>query len=115
MGVFTVFDATVASFATASSAIDLGQSHGQNYLIVPSMTSNSEVRLQASDTLSGTFRNVYHPAINSSTVAVNMYKIPSSVTNAIVEIPSGLRYLKVETTAVVSFSAAFRVICGGTY
>lgn len=115
MGVFVVYDATIASFATTSSAIDLGQSHGRNYLVVPTMTSASEVRIQAAESMAGTYRNVYQFPVNSSTVAVNMFKINSGTSNAIVEMPASLRFVKVETTAIVSFSAAFKIICGGTY
>lgn len=115
MAVHVVYDATIASFATTSSAIDLSASYNKNYLIVPTMTSGSEVRIQAAESMSGTYRNVHMFPVNSSTVAVNMFKIPSSVTNAVVEMPAGLRFVKVEVTAVVSFSAGFKIICGGNY
>lgn len=115
MGVYQSFDASIASFSSLSNAVDLSMSHGKNFLVIPSMTSNSEVYLRAADSMAGTYRAVYHPPINSSTVAVNRFIVPSAITNAVVEIPNGLRYVKVETSATVSFTAGFQIICGGTY
>lgn len=111
-GPSAVFTTSVASGATASSAIDLQRSWGSAYLAIQSMISNSELRLQASDALDGTYRQVYHPAINSATVANNIYKILSSVTSAMVPIPAGLRYLKVEQTATADSGQSYKIICG---
>jgi len=108
----TVFPATVASFATSSSEVDLGCSWGQVYLEIPTMTSNTQVHIQGASETGGTFRRVKQPPLNSSTVGTNDFAIHSSATNCLVPIPSGLRFLKVETSAVVSFTAAFKIICG---
>lgn len=111
-GVSQYFEATVDSFATSSSEVDLGRAFPTAYLVIPTMTSNTAIHIQGCEESGGTFRRVYHPSINSSTVTTNVFTIASATTNAIVPIPNALRYLKVETTATISFTAAFRVICG---
>lgn len=105
------FSVTMASGGTLSSEIDLANGWSKAHLVIPTMASNSEIRLKASSESGGTFRQVYHPPVNSATVAVNMFKIASGVTNATVEIPAGLRYLKVETTATIDSGLTFKVIC----
>ena len=112
-GAYVVHDATISSFSTSSdSEVDLGRVWQSVYLEIPTMTSNTQLHIQAAAASGGEFRRVYHPSLNSSTVGVNPFAITSSVTNSIVPIPSGFRYIKVETTAVVSFSAGFNIICG---
>ncbi len=110
-GANAVYEATIASFATASSALDLGRSWDKVYLLIPAMTSQTALHIQASETSSGTFRRVYHTTVNSATVATNVYTIASAVTNAFVPIPAGHRFMKVEATAIISFSANFKIIC----
>jgi hypothetical protein len=56
---------------------------------------------------------VQHFPINSATVANNTYTILSSVTNAIVPIPAGLRYVKVERTATADSGHSYVILCGG--
>jgi len=110
-GANAAYDVTIASFSSLSSAIDLGRTWQSVYLLIPSMTSQSQIFIQASDSATGTFRRVYMDPVNSSTAANNPWSVVSSITNAMVPAPVGLRYLKVETTATISFTAAFRVIC----
>jgi hypothetical protein len=112
-GSYLAFTTTVASAATASSAIDLGGAYGNCYLAIQSMTSNSQLHIQASDKLDGTYSRVQHFPINSATVANNTYTILSSVTNAIVPIPAGLRYVKVERTATADSGHSYVILCGG--
>lgn len=76
------------------------------------MTSNSQVHIQAADVSSGTFGRIVQKDPASAAATVD-FAIGSATTNRVVQIPAqGLRYLKVETTAVVSFAAAFQIICG---
>lgn len=111
-GVQATFQATMTSGATLTSEVKLSRSWQNMLLVIPSMTSNSEVRLQVSDTSGGTYRQLMHPAINSSTVGTNIYKIASSATNCAVPIPAGYQYIKIETTATVDSGTVFKVICG---
>lgn len=111
-GRFTYYPATVASFATSSSEVDLGGAYKTVYLEIPTMTSNTEIYIKAANSTGGTFRRVYHPTLNSSTVGTNVFAIHSSATGCIVPIPDNLRYLKVETAVVISFTASFNFLVG---
>lgn len=112
MGPFSAYSTTIASGATASAALDLQFGWGATYLVVPSMTSNTQIHIQSSDVATGTYRRVKHPSINSSTVTTNDFAIASSATNCVVPIPAGLRFVKIETTATVDSGQAFKVLCG---
>lgn len=113
-GVQRVYNATIASFATSSSEVDLGRSFQVIAIEVPTMTSNTAVCIQCADTSGGTFRRVAFASVGTSTVAANDVTIASAATNKVVVIPQPIpgRFVKVETTAIVSFSAAFKVVCG---
>jgi hypothetical protein len=103
----------MVSSASLTSAIDLARSWNSVFLEIVSMTSNSQIHIQASPTLSGTYRRVYQAPLNSSTVACNTFAIVSSVSNGFVPIPAALRYVKIETTATIDNSATvFRLHCG---
>lgn len=108
-----VHTTTVTSGATLTSATDLGQAWSAAWLCVQSMTSNSQLFLQASDSLAGTYRRVGFASIATSTVAVNEFSIPSSTTNAVIAIPQGLRYLKVEQTATANSGQIYKIIVSG--
>jgi hypothetical protein len=108
-GAHTKYRATMASGGTLTSEIDLGRAWGKVYLDPTGAA--SEVRLQAAASTGGTFRQVYHPSINSSTVGANIFKIPSSVSGGLIELPAGLRFIKVETTAAVADGGSFTLIC----
>lgn len=111
MAIVKAFAKTMASGATLTGMFDLSN-HGTvaNYLVVPTMNSNSQLHIQASED-GTTFRRIYHPSINSSTVGANLFAIPSSVTNSIIPIPNGFQYLKIEATATVDNGALFKIIC----
>ena len=100
---------TMASGGTLTSELDLGRSWKKVYIDPTGAT--SEVRLQAALKAGGTYRQVYQPSINSSTVGANIWKIPSSVSGGLIEMPAGLRFVKVETTATVANGCTFNVIC----
>lgn len=108
-GPITVHTVTMASAGTLSSEHDLGRSWKKVYLDPTGAT--SEVRIQAATASGGTYRQVYHPSINSSTVGANIFKIPSSVSGGLIEIPAGLQFIKIETTAAVANGATFKLIC----
>jgi|SRR3990172_1449216 len=112
MGAVVAFTKTMASAGTLTGEYDLGRSWENVYLVVPSMTSNSQIHIQASESTGGTYRRLYHPSINSSTVGTNVFAVPSAVTNAHIPIPNGFRYLKVETTATIDSACIFKIICG---
>jgi hypothetical protein len=110
-GAYVVHDATVSSFSTTSGEVELGRAWHSVYLEIPSMTSNSEIHIYGANESGGEFRRIYHPSLNSSTVGTNGFAVASAVSNGIVPIPAGTRYVKVATTATISFTAAFQIIC----
>lgn len=103
------FQVIMASGATLTSELDFGRSFAKVY--IDPTGAASEVRIQASNQTAGTYRQVYQPSINSSTVGANIFKIPSSVSGGFIEIPAGLRFIKVETTAAVANGLTFNLIC----
>lgn len=111
-GVVRSFQVTMASAGTLTAQVDLANAGSLGtYLEIPTMTSNSQVHIQAAIADSGTFRRIYHPTLNSSTVGTNVFAIVSGATNCVVPIPNGLRYMKIETTATIDNGCLFRIIC----
>lgn len=109
-GPLTSYSMTIASFATSSSGVDMGRGWKTMYLQIPTMTSQTQLYIQGSND-NVTFARVYFPLANATAPVASLFNIPSNVTSAIIPIPNGIRYMKVESTAVVSFTASFRVIC----
>lgn len=109
-GVATQYQVVIASGATLSAELDLGRAFSVLYLDPTGAA--SEVRLQVSRSSGGTYRQVYHPSINSSTVGANVLKIPSSVSGGMIPIPGGFRYMKVETTAAVAADVTIYMVAG---
>lgn len=111
-GAKSVFTATMVSGNTTTSAIDVARAWYSAYLEIPTMNSNTNIHIQGSADLTGTYRRIYHPPINSSTSGLNLFVIISGVTNAIVPIPGGVRFMKIETTATVDNGCVFKLHCG---
>lgn len=106
-----VYTVNLASNTTLTSALDISRAWRNVYLEIPTMTSGCDIYLQAADSATGTFRRVYSK-VNSATVA-NPWYILSSITQCLVDVPAGLRHLKVEiTTAMTATSVNFKVHCG---
>lgn len=109
-----VFDATISSFATSSSEVDLSKGWAHVALVIPAMTSNSAGYVQASDSNAsgGTYRRLVQKDPASAVASVD-FTVSSACTNRVVPVPgaAGMRYLKVETSAIVSFSAAYKIVC----
>lgn len=109
-GPLSKFEKTMASGGTSTGAIDLARSWKMVYLEIPSMTSNTQIYINASSD-DETYRYTYHPMSNAAAPTGNRFLINSAVTNAMVPIPNGFRYIKVETTATVDGSCLFKVVC----
>jgi hypothetical protein len=109
-GADAVFAATMASGGTLTAAADLGRAWGRVYLQIPSGTSNTQYYIKGSGD-NATFCRVYFDSLNSSTVGTNLYAIHSSLTGAIVPVPPGIQYLKVESTMLVADGATYKFIC----
>lgn len=109
IGALPVYQVTMASGGTLTSELNLQRGFRKLYLDPTGAA--SEVRIQAAIASGGTYRQVYHPSINSATVAASIFKIPSSVSGGLIEIPAGLQFIKIETTAAVANGLTFKVIC----
>lgn len=109
-----VYSFTIASGASTSEAIDLG-AHGWSYVNVQvgTMSTAAAIALQNSVDGGTSYYYVYHPTIQSATVATPQVFIASGVgTNGgICQIPvQGLNNIKFVATAVVSGGVAIKVI-----
>jgi hypothetical protein len=105
----TYFLASMVSGDSLSAALDLGRGYPTVYVEIASTPSQSEHQFRAAATLTGTYNTIYHPAINSSTVANNIYKVGSGVTGAAVPVPGGFRYMKVYATAAMTNGNVYKV------
>jgi hypothetical protein len=111
-GAWSPYLVSMASGDSLTSALDLGRAFPSVYVEIASTPSNCDHRILAAASLTATYNTVYHPAINSSTVAVNPYVIASGVTGAIVPIPGGFRFIKIFATAAMTNGATYKVYCG---
>jgi hypothetical protein len=111
VGIQRSFAVTMASGGTLTSALNLGKTFQKVYLDVPSMTSNSNIHIHAAASVSGTYRRVALPVIGTATIGHNTFTIGSATTNRVLEIPAGLQFIKIETTATCDSGQIFNVLC----
>ena len=108
-GPYAKFTGTIASGATISSEIDLGRTWKSVYL--DPTGASSAVRFQAAASSAGTYRQVYLPQPTTSTVQANIWTVSSAISGGMIQIPPGLRFFKIDTTASVANGLSFTVIC----
>lgn len=103
--------ASMASGATLSSEIDLTQAYDKVLVGIPTMTSGCNVLFQVSAISGGTYRQLYHEPIVSSTTPTKV-SVNSSVTQAYVPLSIlGARFIKIElSTAMTATSVRFDVV-----
>lgn len=108
----SVYRTSMASGATSTTAIDLQHSWSRIHLVIPTMTSGGDIYLLASDSLTGTYRRVFHDS-NTNSAVVGAHYFTSVVTNCIIPLHNvQLQYLKVElTTAAADQGFTFKFIC----
>lgn len=111
IGPAVAFTATLTTGSTSTSAIDLAGGYGKVMVGIPTMTSGCDHYFQVSDSSTGTFRRLYHPAdVANATPVVVTYA--SSVSNCYVPLDANARYLKIEvTTAASDTSHTYKLIC----
>ncbi len=110
-GAISVFTVSMATDATLTSAVDLGRAWKSVYLEIPSATSGTDVYPQVAVGSSSTFRRVYLP-VNSGTAQANVLVVKSSVTNCMVQLPSGFQHVKLEqSTATTGTPSTYKIIC----
>lgn len=108
-GLIKVYSQQLTSgVTTPTTGVDLGRAYASVYLQIPTMPSGSlQIKASADDV---TYFNVFNGAVNTATVAT--FIINSAVTNAIVPIPPGFRYYKVQNiSACTDVVCTFKFIC----
>lgn len=102
----------MASGATSTTAIDLEGGWNKIAIVIPTMTSGGDIYLQASDSLTGTFRRVFHDS-NTNSAVVGAHYFTSVVTNCIIPLHNvNVRFMKVElSTAAADQGFTFKFIC----
>ncbi len=102
------FSVGIASLVTLSSALDLSKSYRLASIVIPTMTSGTDVYIQGSDTLAGTYRRIYQMGATSVATAVF---VASTVTKCVVGLPIGCQFVKIElSTAMTATSAQFQIL-----
>lgn len=109
-GPMAVYTVTMASGGTLTGGADIARSYKNVFLEIPTMNSNTQLHVWGSSDNS-TFRRVYQPMQNSAAPTGALFTINSAVTGALVPIPNGIRYVKVESTATVDNGCVFKMIC----
>lgn len=111
IGAIKPFTITLASGITASSALDLGGGYNRVMVGIPTMTSGTDICIQASDSENGTFRRIYmEPKVDSSAPVV--FQVASSITNCFVPVNIAAQFLKIEfTTACEDSGHSFKILC----
>lgn len=114
-GADSVFQVTISG-TTFSPVVDLGAAWKTVYLRVPTMTSGTEIYLQtvqnASSTVTSGFR-IMHPPVNTSAAQVHTFSIASSVSQRVIPVPPGFRYMAIEYSSLVtSVGQTFYFYCG---
>lgn len=108
VGIQRVYPMTIPSFATSVS-LDLSKPYNSVYIEIPTMTSQTAWSLSGSS--DGVIYRRINLVISSSTLQFASYTVGSAITGVMLDAPGGFQYYKIDTTAVVSFSAAFKLIC----
>jgi hypothetical protein len=106
-----VYTVSMASGGTSTAALDIARSYKTIYLERPTFGTGANLFIQAAPTLTGTYRRIFNPALNSSTVGINVFQILSAASNGFVPIPNGVRFLKIESSETIDNGATFNLIC----
>lgn len=110
-GPLSIYTVALASAATLTPAVVIPRSFKTIYLEFPTFSTGANIFIQGAATTSGTYRRVYNPALNSSTVGINVFQILSAASNGLVPIPNGLPFIKIETSEAINNGATFNIIC----
>lgn len=107
---------SIAVGGSITSAYDLGRAWDKVWLVIPTMsayvsTTTCNVFIWAAPTSSDTFFQVAHPVVNSATSGFNTFTIANSVSQCVIPIPNGMRYLKVQTGNTITAAVDFKIIC----
>ena len=104
-----VFTLSMASATSLSSAMDLDLTPRWATLMVPTMASGSDVKIYASDSLTGTYRQMCY----MGSTAPALYSIASTVTNCAVPFPAYARFIKIQLSSQTSDTPyTFKIVTG---
>lgn len=111
-GPIRIFTQTIASGATASTGVNIGEGWTYYHLVVPTMTSNTDIYVKVSTDGSTYFRHYSgFPRINSIS-AGDVFIIKSGVSQAAVDIPGGSPWVQIEhSTALTSVAITYKIVC----
>jgi hypothetical protein len=107
-----VFDVNASSGAAQSDVLDLGaQSRQQFAVIYNSMSTGAAVTVMGASTSGGDYSDIAYAQANTSTVAFNTMTIGTAASGnwAVFQAPP-FRYIKFETSAVVSGGVSYTVM-----
>lgn len=104
------FSLTIASGVSLSTSLDLGYGWGKINVAIPTMASGSGINFFAAESLTGTYRQIFHaPTVTSAPVA---YSILSSVTNCMIPLQVTPQFVKIQLpTATTDTSYTFYFVC----
>ncbi len=118
IGAFKVFTISMASGATTSTqAVDTGRIYDHIALVVPTMTSGTDIYVRASAD-GVTYNRAYmldDPVSGGDATPFTM-KIGSAITQAYIGMSVRAQYFKIElSTAMTATPATFKFVCSGDY
>lgn len=105
------FQVSFASAATVTNGVDMGKSFDNYYLDIPSACT---FNLNIQGSVDGSsYKRIYHaPADNDSVVtAVEITSATAGTNGAIVKLPVGMRYMKVESQTAVADGLTLNFVC----
>ena len=103
---------SIASGASTSAGVDLGAYYPNVSVFVPTMSTGVSLNVQHSIDAGSNYYVMYHPPINSATVAINPVVISVTVGTGggFVRLPFGGQCFRFVGAAVVSGGVALKVI-----
>ncbi len=105
-----IFTVVCASGVTAGT-FSLPKSYSQVYLVVPTMTSGTDIGVRASGD-GTTYYRMIHPLPVTASVQSVLFNIASSITQKVVPIPQAGTYGQIElTTAMTATPVTFYLLC----
>jgi hypothetical protein len=99
---------TMTSGASLTGTLDLGSIPSFRRLYLDPTGAGAEVRVYTAALSTDTFRYVAYQNVASSSAGI--MKVGSALSGTFVEIPGGLRFIQIETTAAIAGGLTFKLI-----
>ena len=111
IGAVKAFPVSMATLATLTSAIDVGGSYKRMLIEIPTMVSGTDIYIQGSNKIDGTFRRIYQSESSSGTRTNVPLAFGSAITNCLVGFVPVCQFIKLEfTTAATANAHSFKVV-----